>query len=70
MSIFNFWVESTLLSLIGIRILYKCDLSPGTNVHEFQSERHATDNLKHLLNSNTCIHAQILMKIVILPHKH
>ena len=61
MSIFDFWVESARLSLIGVgesfwvRILYHCDLSPVTNVHEFQSERHATDNLKHLLSSNTSI---------------
>ena len=41
----------------------------GTNVHEFQSEKHATDNVKHLLNSNTCIYSNIDKKNVILPHK-
>ena len=62
MLILDVWVESTQLLLIGIgksflvRILLHCDLSPGTNVYEFQSEGHATDNLKHLLSSNMLIY--------------
>ena len=65
MSVFDFWVEFTQLPLITfgesfwVRILSHCDLSPGTNVHEVQSERHATDNLKHLLSSDTCICSNI-----------
>ena len=65
MSILDFWVEFTRLLLISIgksflvQILLHCDLSPGTDVYEFQSEGHASNNLKHLLSSNTCICSNI-----------
>ena len=60
------WIYSIIADRVGesfrARILQHCDLSPGTNVHEFQSERHAIDNLKHLLSSNTCICSNIYEK--------
>ena len=37
----------------------KIVISPGTKVHEFHFDRHATDSLKHLLSSNTCICSNI-----------